>query len=97
MLLQILHQDQGATEVHRETLRYIKVKNITETFTKTKLFLINQILTFGSKAFFENDPFKQNTTAGRAHCRNDLRVGRLTKKLLKWKFKCLALLLLALS
>ena len=59
-----LHLEQGATEVLRETLHYIKTNNFTATFTKRKMFLINYILTFGSKASFESHPFKQKTPAG---------------------------------
>ena len=45
--MQILHLDPSATEVHKETLHYIKTRNLTATFTNTKMFLINHILTFG--------------------------------------------------
>ena len=57
---------RAATEVLRETLHYIKTKNLTATFTKTKMFLIKHILTFGSKASFEGHPFMQKTPVGLA-------------------------------
>ena len=42
--IQILHLEQGATEVHRDTFLYIETKNLTATFTVTKMFLTKYIL-----------------------------------------------------
>ena len=41
--------EQGATELLRETLHYIKTKNLAATFTNKKMLLIKLILTFVSK------------------------------------------------
>jgi len=44
MKCKVLHLEKGARKLLRETLHYIRTKNLTATYAKTKMFLIKHIL-----------------------------------------------------